>query len=792
MEELQDFPLQIQLSLTKVFEMLKKRMKQSQNPITREYMKSILNYAEGYPELTEGIKDFDNLDEYDEPLSTLLDNLFPAALTKNEIKAATIPFQNKIFNPTRRFASIIEEAGPDFELKIRDLDTEFYYILGCVIILNSYYGYEVDISRPLYYEIPDKNGIIRSYRAAMNADFTYCEPTDNAIEITSDIADKLIANGYDYDLWREYFPPQSWILKGITILNLTDVTVDDSISDLKSTLLSKKTLNENTSQQFQEIFSAIFNIADLRVGFTEFDKGNDLFTQMADETMLTSFILNKDARNDCRKSMCDNAYNSLVKDKSYFIIPDVEEYARKNQHNILAENLLSQGAKSCILAPIAKGNELLAVLELVSETRNKLHSLNATKLDDVMPFIVSTVERKRNDLENRIKAVIQSECTSIHPSVLWIFEEEAKRFIKNQDAGKFAAFKDIAFEDVYPLYGQIDIVGSSDERNSAIQKDILIQLKMVDTILELALKAQPMPIYEQVKFRIEEFTNEIKDQLNANSESEVFALLKEEVNPLLNHLNTKIPELKKAIDNYKTAINKDTGLIYENRKHYDETVQLINQNLATFIDRKQQEAQEIFPHYFERYKTDGVDHNIYIGASMTPTSAFNEVYLYNLRLWQLSTMCEMENHFYHKQEGAELQLDAASLILVFSTTLSIRYRMDEKKFDVDGTYNARYEIIKKRIDKACIKGSDERVTQKGKIAIVYSQDSDAEEYTRYINYLQRKKYLGQEVEYVELEDVQGVVGLKAIRVNVLYTSKLPRSKENQTITYDDLMEVLDS
>ena len=189
MEELQDFPLQIQLSLTKVFEMLKKRMKQSQNPITREYMKSILNYAEGYPELTEGIKDFDNLDEYDEPLSTLLDNLFPAALTKNEIKAATIPFQNKIFNPTRRFASIIEEAGPDFELKIRDLDTEFYYILGCVIILNSYYGYEVDISRPLYYEIPDKNGIIRSYRAAMNADFTYCEPTDNAIEITSDIAD---------------------------------------------------------------------------------------------------------------------------------------------------------------------------------------------------------------------------------------------------------------------------------------------------------------------------------------------------------------------------------------------------------------------------------------------------------------------------------------------------------------------------------------------------------------------------------------------------------------------------
>lgn len=792
MEELHEFPLKVQFSLKMVFEMLEKRMKQSQNPITQEYMQSILDYAKDFPELSEGIEDFERLKEYDEPLSILLDNLFPAALTKNEIKAATIPFQNKIFNPTRRFAKILEEAGEGFELKIRDLDSDFYYILGCVVILRSYYGYDFDMSRPFYFEIPGKDGIMRSYRAALNADFTYCEPTDQAIEITPEIADKLIANGYDCELWKEYFPPKSWILNGLSILNLTDVTVDDSISDLKSTLLSKKKLSENAAKQFQEIFSAIFNVADLRVGFTEFDKGNNFFTHMSDEKMQTSFILNDETRNDCRKSVCGNAYNALVMDKNYFVIPDVEEYARKNEGNLLAKNLLEQDVKSCILAPISRGEDLIAVLELVSGKRNNLHSLNAAKLDDVMPFIVSTVERKSNDLENRIKAVIQSECTSIHPSVLWIFEEEAKRFIKNQDAGKFAAFKDIAFEDVYPLYGQIDIVGSSDERNSAIQKDILIQLKMVDTILELALKAQPMPIYEQVKFRIEEFTTQINEQLNANSESEVFALLKEEVNPLLNHLNTKIPELKKAIDNYKTAINKDTGLIYENRRHYDETVQLINQNLATFIDRKQQEAQEIFPHYFERYKTDGVDHNIYIGASMTPSSAFNEVYLYNLRLWQLSTMCEMENHFYHKQEGAELQLDAASLILVFSTTLSIRYRMDEKKFDVDGTYNARYEIIKKRIDKACIKGSDERVTQKGKIAIIYSQDDDAEEYTRYIHYLQRKKYLGQDIEYVELEDVQGVVGLKAIRVDVLYTSKLPRSKENQTITYDDLMEVLDS
>ena len=790
MEDLQEFPLQVQLSFSKLLEEFKVRMQQSQNEVTKDYLKAVLDYAESYPELINGIEHTDKIDEYEEVLSTLLDNLFPAALTKNEIKAATMPFMNKIFNPTKRFAAIMNDAGEDFDLSIRNLDPAYYYIIGCVVILNSYYNYDIDFKRPVFYEIPDKNGVIRTYRVSINADFTFCEPTEEAVEITPEIVDKLIENGNDFKLWKKYFPPNSWILKGITILNLTDVTVDDSISDLKSTLLAQKNIKKDAVQQFQSIFSSIFNIPDLQVGFTEFDKDEECFMRM-NNGIGYSFILNDKMRTDCRQSMCDCSYDTLIKDKKYFVIPDVDEYAVKHKTNLLAKNLQEQGIKSCILAPISRGNELLAVLELVSSKRNSLHSLNATKLDDVMPYIVSTVERKKFELENRIKAVIQSECTSIHPSVLWVFEEEARRFIANQNQGKFAAFKDIAFEDVYPLYGQIDIVGSSEERNKAIQKDILIQLKMVYDILDLAIATAPMPIYEQVKFRIEEFTAEISERLNANSESEVFALLQEEVNPLLSHLNTKIPELKKAIDNYKASINKDTGLIYENRKNYDDTVQLINQNLATFLDRKQQEAQQIFPHYFERYKTDGVDHNIYIGASMTPKEKFNKVYLYNLRLWQLCTMCEMENHFYHKQEGAELQLDAASLILVFSTTLSIRYRMDEKKFDVDGTYNARYEIIKKRIDKALVKGTDERITQKGKIAIIYSQDADAEEYTRYIHYLQRKEYLGTEVEYLELEDVQGVVGLKAIRVNVLYTSKLPRTNEEETITYEDLMEILD-
>ncbi|MEM9142803.1 MAG: GAF domain-containing protein, partial [Bacteroidota bacterium] len=169
---------------------------------------------------------------------------------------------------------------------------------------------------------------------------------------------------------------------------------------------------------------------------------------------------------------------------------------------------------------------------------------------------------------------------------------------------------------------------------------------------------------------------------------------------------------------------------------------------------------------------------------------FNPLYLNNLRLWQLQTMCEMENTHYHMKPHLPVPLDVASLVLVYNTSLSIRFRMDEKRFDVDGTYNARYEIIKKRIDKSYVKGTNERLTQPGKMSIVYSQKSDELEYLRYVKFLRSKGYFDGKIEIVELDGLQGVSGLKAIRANILYTAKDSDTKKEKTYTYEDLMEEL--
>ena len=241
------------------------------------------------------------------------------------------------------------------------------------------------------------------------------------------------------------------------------------------------------------------------------------------------------------------------------------------------------------------------------------------------------------------------------------------------------------------------------------------------------------------------------------------------------------------MENYFLNADIKTGDFHQQRRNYEKTLSLINQKLTTVIDARQAEIQEFFPHYFERFKTDGIEHNLYMGATIAPKLEFKPEHLKRLRLWQLRVIAEMEIEQFDLKSVLPYPLGVTSLILVFSTPIAIRFRMDEKHFDVDGAYNIRYEVIKKRIDKAHIKGSDERITKPGKITIVYSKAEEAKEYKKYIKILQAEGILDTEVEHLEVEDLQAVSGLKALRVGVLHNQNLAALR---AASYDKLYEQL--
>ena len=777
-------PFNVSLS----FELLQKhyqdRFEVENNEIVKTHLKSILNCFEDNPSLVSGITTSSELEDLKNPIDFLLGDLFPQALTLNEIKAATTPFQAQYFYHSKRFENIIAAAGEDFKFHLLDFSEDEMYVMTCNFILAAKYGVKPNYQKPFYYTIPDKEGNKKTYRLTMNADFISMQPNSWFKELTTEDVDVLLQSFENIDLWKEKFPPNSWELKGFVLMTLSDVTIDTIVSDLKSDMLNHSISSDNFNE-FQENFRRFFNNPDICIGFSQYDADSDSFVSASGKPV-SSFVLGDTIELNCKTGLCAHSYSKLIQQKKYFTISDINSSLSKGENFILSQ-IQKKGFNSCIIAPIVIDDVLIGTLEIVSPHKNDLTSINANRLDVIMPYLIATAERSAQETENYIKAIIQKECTAIHPSILWKFEEEATRYMETTliDKNNIAQFNDVVFDYVHPLFGQIDIIGSSTVRNEAIQEDFVKQLILVKDIFNNAYTHEPLAFYEQMTLRINDFITEFESDFNTTSEEQLLHFLKNEVNPIMVHIENLSAELKKQVIAYNESINEETGIVYDKRKEYENTVQLINTKVSCLLDDKQKEAQQIYPHFFERFKTDGVEHNMYIGQSLVKNKDYNKVYLNNLRLWQLTTMCEMEQEFYSIQKNNSFQLDCASLVLVFGNSLSVRFRVDEKKLDVDGAYNARYEIIKKRIDKAHIKGTTERITQKGKLVIVYSQKKDELEYLRYIKYLQSKDYLEGVVETVVLEDLQGVVGLKAIRVNIKYNTI------QKTITYDDLVKEIE-
>ncbi|MEN8123759.1 MAG: GAF domain-containing protein [Bacteroidota bacterium] len=761
-----ELPLRLKISFEAIFEYLEE-ISQNKDHYLYKTANEILKEFKQFPVLREGFEDFNYLYKYNKEIDKLLDLIFPEILQNDEIKAISIPFDFTTFKLSNRFQRILDDAGETYVLKLRNFDESKLFISACIFILVHYYKVKIEFERPFYFDIPSvKIGFTKNYRVKFNKDLFKIKPLKNTAKITKRDIKELLDNYDNIDIWKEKFPIHSYEFKGIGIMNLFDVTSDQLISDVKENLLIK---DEQAFLELEQTISNLFGSNSLKFEFSTYYLHNNELAYRYYYNQ-NSFIVQGKNDFDCDEISCDEIFKKVFKEKEMLTISNVEEYGKTTNYNNFFKSLKNKGIKSVILVPIILTDELFGIMELVSKNKNELNSINAEKLKDIIPVFKMGALRYMEEYVNKLESIIQEHYTSLHPTVKWKFYNAAEKYLSDieTNSDNSTDIKNIVFKKVIPLYGQCDIKGSSIARNLAIQKDLIKQLNLVYGIIEKGNN----PIYNDLLNRINAFKHIISNGLNSSDEEMITNFLIHDIYPTLNHLKTLDKSLNEDIENYMQQIDNKLHIIYDKRGKYENSVDKLNEELARFIDKKQIEAQKMFPHYFERYKTDGVDHTMYIGESLVKKRVYNKIDLNNLRLWQLQLMCELENIVYGLKDKLEHPLEIASLILVHNKPLSIKFRMDEKRFDIDGAQNVRYEIIKKRIDKSYIKNTNERLTVPGKIAIVYSQVGERNEYLKYIKHLQTKNYLLDTVENIEIEDMKGVSGLKALRVSVNYGNKL--------------------
>lgn len=286
-----------------------------------------------------------------------------------------------------------------------------------------------------------------------------------------------------------------------------------------------------------------------------------------------SFVLQDLPEVDCNNSLFGCSLESILNQNKPFIISNVEQFAQEINNKKLGNYLLSQEIKSCILAPVIKNGKLLGIIELVSSKSRALNSINVNNLNMILPYVIDTLERYNDDMQNQIEAIIQREYTAIHPSVYWKFKKEAVTYFKTQT--KDYNFKEIVFKEVYPLYGQIDIKGSSNHRNETVKEDLKNQLSALIQIFENQQSNTNLVLSEQRTYELQTLLTQLDTPLKADTEQQMQLYIENEIHPILR--NTLQADNQNTLEkNYFESLDPKTGMFYHARKKFDNALSIIN------------------------------------------------------------------------------------------------------------------------------------------------------------------------------------------------------------------------
>jgi hypothetical protein len=712
---LKKFPFETVLSLRPLVEYWEKSI--SENGLT--FLRGLRDLIAEAPELKQPVADRSILKKHADLIRYMMSAAIPSSETEYDLITATAPFNFESFYSTAAFEKNISLRDFDRVAKVNIPGHDMVVgktIHACLLILNKFYNVSIPFDKPILFTVPNhQTGLDKVYKLEISRQFfEIVQKKKDLRPIDPKVIKFLIEKVYDVDLWLRYIKPEDFAFEGFMVLRMIDVTEQEMLSSIKYDLLEKNAVTrKETFGSIQHKLRSIFNMPDIRLGLAFFDSNNNIvLSSTEDEALWKSLAGDTD---NC--SFEGSLYERSWSEKRYVTVEDLKNYPYKSR---LEEMLLDNGVRSILLAPLVDEGETIGMLEVATAEPGKLNAISASKIEHVIPMFTSAVKRVKEEMATEIRAIIQEECTNIHPSVQWRFIQAGANVLSKRRHGEHATMEEIVFKDVHPMFGLADVRNSSTERNAAIQQDLQQNLKLVKDLLQRIYSTRKLPLLEELIFKTESQLTNIIDGLASGDENNVLEFLKSEINPLLDHFKDE-EDIQKLIRRYQHHLDPVFGVVYKRRKAFEESLGMINKMIGATLDEAQRVAQQMFPHYFEKYQTDGIEYTLYLGSSLVQDRKFDAFYLKNFRLWQLMLMCDIDKKMDQLKPKLKNKLDITQLILVHDHPLSIRFRPDEKQFDVDGAYDIRYEIVKKRIDKAYIKNSGERLTQPGKIAIVYNQ-----------------------------------------------------------------------
>ncbi len=675
----------------------------------------------------------------------------------------SLPVSGTVFYGTDAFYRFLKDelVTENIAANIVGMDIETGLIVYRLIFERLYGFPELNTGRLVYKVMREEEPLPRYFEVVLDNRFVNVAAKGKLPEINYEwVKYKNIDQICEEDL-RGLLNLEDFIFSGFSIITLQDITHDYVLENVKRLVISGGEYGHEFDQKaIENNLRILMGNPDVRVQITPIFQLNG--KPKIDRHLVRGSLLFQYA-----ERIGEDQLNTYLANP--YVVGYNIDYELLPTPAFLGSWLPLADVASMAIFPLAYNQQVMGLLELTVNkaedqqlTRNALSGLRAT-----LPLLTQLVHDIYRDFKAQLDKVILERYTALQPAVQWRFNESAWGYLQQmlhmkEDDTLTEKQPEIRFDDVYPFYGAVDIRDSTLKRNEAILADLAGQLEVLSiTFAELKSHTDIPPALEE---RISDLRQKVIGGQLDDAQATVTDFLNEEVQVFLGEVKAQGTPLAEIIRSYEREMDSVNGSANRHRLAFEQSVSKINAAVNHHLDNFDKALQEIYPSYFDRFRTDGVEFDCYVGQSIAPHVLLTPERLDRIKGLLLRTMVEIALDMRQLTTKLPVALSTTQLIFVNNGRISISFREDERRFDVEGSYNIRYHLIKKRIDKALVKGRNERVTRQGTVAMIYLNDASVLEYMKHVTQLQGDGLIYGEVDHLELEELQGVDGLRAARV----------------------------